>query len=62
MEKQHLSGEWSLKDLHSGESITACVPGDITVDFYRAGVIADPYYGMNYKSERYLLERDYEYE
>lgn len=62
MNKQLLSGEWSLKDLQSGKIVTARVPGDITVDFYRAGVIADPYYGMNYKSERYLLERDYEYE
>lgn len=62
MKQKLLNGMWTLKDLFSGETVSASVPGDITVGFYRAGKIADPYFGMNYKSERYLLERDYLYE
>ena len=56
-----IGGDWVAKDLVSGETIAARVPGDVTVDFYRAGKIPDPYFGMNYKGERYLLARDYAY-
>lgn len=57
-----LNGEWLLTCEETGEKIPCIVPGDITVDHYRAGKIADPYFGMNYKNARFLLERDYLYE
>ena len=56
-----LNGKWDLRCLETGETVSAQVPGDITADWYAAGKIPDPYYGMNYKDERYVLERDYEY-
>lgn len=56
-----LNGNWSLRCCETGETIPARVPGDVTADFFAAGKIPDPYFGMNYKDERWLLERDYEY-
>ena len=56
-----LNGKWKLRCVETGEIFPARVPGDITADCYAAGRIPDPYFGMNYKDERFLLERDYEY-
>ena len=60
MEKS-LNGTWKLINAATGSVIAAKVPGDITEDFYRAGEIPDPKFGMNYKKARYILENDYEY-
>ena len=59
--KKLLNGTWELYCEEAGKTFPARVPGDITMDCFRAGEIADPKYAMNYKKARYVLERDYEY-
>lgn len=41
--------------------IAANVPGDITDDLYRAGQIADPYYGMNHNELGWISRQDFTY-
>lgn len=41
--------------------IAANVPGDITDDLYRAGKIADPYYGMNHNELGWISRQDFTY-
>ena len=41
--------------------IAANVPGDITDDLYRAGLIADPYYGMNHNDLVWISRQDFTY-
>jgi beta-mannosidase len=52
---------WTLTDLETGERIPASVPGDITVDLYKAGRIPDPYYGLNHRDLKWVTERDFDY-
>ncbi|WP_251546044.1 glycoside hydrolase family 2 protein [Pumilibacter intestinalis] len=59
--KFNLNGIWNLRCIKTGEEIPALVPGDITVDYYKAGKTDDPYMGMNYKAAKNIFERDYEY-
>lgn len=59
--RKDLNGTWTLTCDATGERIPASVPGDITADFFAANKIADPYFGMHYKDERYILEGDYTY-
>lgn len=40
----------------------ASVPGDITMDFYRAGKIKDPYVRENYKDAEWIGREDFTYE
>ena len=40
---------WSLK--FDGKTIPASVPGDITIDMFKAGIVKDPYYGFNYREK-----------
>ena len=51
----------SCKQLAAGEEIDARVPGDITADLYRAGKIADPYFGLNHKALGWIAEEDFVY-
>ena len=65
--KKYLNGQWKIRCIKDGENCSskeefdARVPGDITMDCFRNREIENPYYGMNYKEERFVLERDYEY-
>lgn len=56
-----LNGEWRAVCVQTGDAFNAVVPGDVSVDCYRAGLILDPYFGMNYKNSRHILEYDWEY-
>ena len=42
-------------------SFPANVPGDITDDLYRAGIIADPYYGLNHNDLAWISQQDFTY-
>ena len=58
---------WTLQvasdNPHLGKdvSVPARVPGDITADLYRAGLIPDPYYGMNHKLLEWIPRQDFVY-
>ncbi len=57
--RQYLS-KWSL---HNNRfSLAAQVPGDITMDFYRAGLIKNPYVEENYKEASFIGREDFVYE
>lgn len=43
------------------QHIKANVPGDITDDLFCAGIIEDPYYGLNYKNQSWIAEQDFTY-
>ena len=59
MEKILVENWW----LNIGDKkIPASVPGDITIDLYRAGMISDPYYGMNYVENSWIARKDFTYE
>lgn len=47
--------------LNSQISFSANVPGDITDDLYQAGIIADPYYGMNHNDLTWISGQDFTY-
>lgn len=55
-----LSGQWLLKN--KSYSVPGNVPGDVTDDLYRAGVVGDPYFGDNYKSCGWATREDWTYE
>ena len=58
---------WKLKTIEKNDRISpdaeikASVPGDITYDLYRAGLICDPYFGMNHKKIEWIARTDFEY-
>ena len=52
---------WQLKDLFDGRTVAARVPGDISDDLFRAGVIGDPMYGMNHLDAKKYLSHDFLY-
>lgn len=51
---------WKL--IFDDKTIPAQVPGDITVDLYRAGIVKDPYFGLNYKEIEWVARRDFTYQ
>lgn len=58
---------WKLK-IDNGDTvkvpedgIPAGVPGDVTVDLFRAGLIEDPYVGLNHKNLGWIAESDFTY-
>lgn len=51
---------WTVENAQYGK-FNACVPGDITDDLYKAGVIKDPLFGVNYKQSKWILENSWEY-
>lgn len=61
MEEKILFTDWNLHNPHSGKSVQAHVPGDITNDLYLAGEIPDPYYGDNYKRLDWIAKTDFDY-
>lgn len=42
--------------------IQASVPGDISYDLFSAGVITDPYFGLNHLEHGWIIRSDFEYE
>ena len=55
-----LDGAWSFS--FDGVSYSGQVPGDITTDLYRNGLIEDPFYDDNIKKYAWIHERDWTYE
>lgn len=53
---------WRLKNEERNLDEQASVPGDITWDLYRAGVVEDPYFGFNHKSISWIAKEDFDYE
>lgn len=47
--------------LQKGMTIDAKVPGDITMDLHRAGIIPDPYYGLNHNEITWVTGQDFTY-
>ncbi len=60
MEKRiNLHSGWNL--LYKDSIYPAMVPGDITLDLFRAGVIKDPYYGTNHQDNTWVIGENFEY-
>ena len=55
-----LNGAWRLSG-PDGVEVEAHVPGEVHVDLHRAGVIPDPYYGLNAQDLRWIDEKDWIY-
>ncbi len=51
---------WTLT--FDNKTIPAQVPGDITVDLYRAGLVKNPYFGLDYKDIEWVARRDFTYQ
>ena len=61
MEKiMQLNSNWTLS--YKDGKVNASVPGDVSLDLYRAGKIADPYFGLNHKDQTWIHWNDYVYE
>ncbi len=56
-----LLSQWTLKEADGSLSVPVTVPGDITDDLYKAGVIDDPFFGFNHLTLKDRLNRDYIY-
>lgn len=52
---------WTLKEEGGSSVIPASVPGDITNDLHRAGVIEDPFFGLNHLHLKAWLDKNYVY-
>ncbi len=55
-----LHDNWKL--LYGGRELEAKVPGDVTLDLWRGGVIDDPYFGLNHKKLGWIIGEDFTYE
>ncbi len=53
--------QWRLFDVDSGIKLEVTVPGDITNDLHKAGLITDPYYGYNHHECYDMCRKDYVY-
>ncbi len=51
---------WTIE--YEGRKIPAAVPGDITIDLYRAGIIKNPYFAFNYRDNDWIARKDFTYE
>ncbi len=51
--------DWTLS--FGDKTIAAQVAGDITIDLYRAGLIKNPYFGLDYKDIEWIARRDFTY-
>lgn len=61
MEQRLEIKNWKLKNLTDGQTFDAHVPGDITNDLFAAGLITDPYFGINFKRLGWVADREFEY-
>ncbi|MCQ2742350.1 MAG: hypothetical protein MJ239_03520 [Bacilli bacterium] len=59
VKKEILNGKWSLS--FEGKTIESCVPGDITIDVFKAGLISNPYIAENYKDAEWVGRKNYSY-
>lgn len=53
-------GDWTL--VGRKWQIPASVPGDITIEFYKAGIVSDPYIQENYKDSEWVGREDFTYQ
>ena len=60
MDKIILDKGWTIE--YGGQSLSASVPGDVTLDLWHNNVIDNPYFGMNHKQLHWIINRDFVYE
>ena len=53
--------KWRLKNSNKNIDVQASVPGDITWDLYQAGLVQDPFFGLNHKELFWIWEEDFDY-
>ena len=51
---------WKL--IYDDKTIPAQVQGDITIDLWHAGLVKNPYFGMDYKDIEWVARRDFTYQ
>ena len=56
-----LNGAWNLREAGKDTIYKATVPGDISHDLYKNGVLPDYSVGMQYKEYAWVVEQDWEY-
>ncbi len=54
-----LAGAWSLSEEGGAQAIAMALPGDGIDALFRAGAIADPYFGRNEYGLRWICQRDW---
>ncbi len=57
--KKIIVKDWKIN--YDGKALPCSVPGDITWDMYKNGVVQDPFYGWNHVDIRWVAERDFDY-
>ncbi len=55
-----LHSNWTVN--YKGKQLPATVPGDVTLDLWKNGVIDDPYYGINHQKLGWIIGEDFEYQ
>ncbi len=55
-----LHENWTVK--YDGKRLPATVPGDVTLDLWKNGIVEDPYFGLNHKKLDWIIGSDFEYE
>lgn len=56
-----LNGTWHLKEQGDGMETEATVAGELHADLFHAGLIPDPYYGMNAGKIEWVAKKTWEY-
>ncbi len=54
-----LHNNWTVQ--YAGRELPAVVPGDVTLDLWKNGVVENPYYGINHKDLGWIIGTDFEY-
>ncbi len=54
-----LHKNWTVQ--YGGKEFAATVPGDVTLDLWKNGVVEDPYYGINHQQLGWIIDRDFVY-
>ncbi len=54
-----LHSNWTVQ--YEGRELPATVPGDVTLDLWKNGVVEDPYYGLNHQHLGWIIDRDFVY-
>ncbi len=54
-----LHKNWTV--CYDGKTLPATVPGDVTLDLWKNGVVADPYYGVNHQELGWIIGSDFTY-
>lgn len=61
LEHWNLAIKGEHENIPRGTTVSARVPGDITYDLFNAGLIENPYYGLNHKNLHWIINEDFEY-